>query len=214
MPLPFRTAFVCVLATLGLLLAGCGTTVVRPPADLADPVGVFIADYGKHSSLVLTRDDAGLVEWAYGEWRWFAEGKNGFWRIPGVLLGSNPGALGRRDLGPLPPEPEELTAGMGLESASRVEVDRTRAAELLAKLEGAYAAGAAPPTRSLFNPENGLTFVPDARPYSMDFHCNTVVAQWLRELGCEVSDASFVTDFRVETAIKRIPGATPGGSGQ
>jgi hypothetical protein len=124
-----------------------------------------------------------------------------------VLLGTHAGALGKRELGPFDLEPEELKRALGLEAVHEVGVERAKAAALVLKLDTAFAAGA---DKSLFNPKNGLTFVPDAREYSSDFHCNTVVAEWLGELGCDVGPASFVADFRVDPA--RVP--TPAGEGQ
>ncbi len=193
---------VCITLFAPVLLAGCRTTIVHAPTGLSDPVPIFIADYGKHSSLVLPRDDGTLVEWAYGEWDWFAAGKTGFWRIPGVMLGDHPGALGRRELGDSgsDTDAQTLVAAMRLESAHRVDVERSKAAALVTKLDEAAAAGA---PHALFNPENSLIFVPDPRPYSMSFHCNTVTAQWLRELGCDVGDAGFVAEFEI------LPAATP-----
>jgi hypothetical protein len=190
------------------LAAGCGTTVVHPPSTVADPVTVVIADYGRHSSLLLPRDDGRLVEYAYGEWRWFAAGEDSLWRAPAVLLGTNPGALGRRDLGDVDPDPEQLHDTLNLERADAVCVERERARAVLEDLDRAFAAGA---EKSLFNPKNGLTFVHDPSAYSGDHHCNTVVGEWLTALGCRVEgDPGFIADFRIERNPEPTEATPPG----
>ena len=63
-----RLAMVAVLAALSL---GCATRVV-PPRAIVSPVTVYIADYGRHSSLILPTDTGCLAEYAYGDWRFYA----------------------------------------------------------------------------------------------------------------------------------------------
>ena len=51
-------AVVRLLLPLLFLSAGCAQRI-RPPRDLADPVRVYVADYGYHSSLLLPSDTEG-----------------------------------------------------------------------------------------------------------------------------------------------------------
>jgi hypothetical protein len=54
-----------------LLCGGCTTTIV-PPRAPADPVSVYVTDYGRHSSILLPDPRGHLTEYAFGDWNWFA----------------------------------------------------------------------------------------------------------------------------------------------
>lgn len=187
---------------VGMAAAGC-VFVVTPP-ETSEPVTVLLADYGRHASLLLPRPAGpGLVEFAYGEWVWFAEGRREWYRVPGVLFLPGRGALGRREW-PAFSSVEEARWAMGLERAIAVPVDRGLAAALLERLETRYAGAAA---TALVNPESGLTFVHDPSPYGLLHNCNGQVAEWLRELGAGVSGWTIDAAFEV-----RAPrGSGPGG---
>src|SRR2546423_386491 len=58
-------------ALLTLFLSGCGGTIT-PPAQVRQPVNVYVTDYGRHSTLLLPTENGGLVEFAFGEWGWLA----------------------------------------------------------------------------------------------------------------------------------------------
>lgn len=176
----------------GTAAAGC-VFVVTPP-ETSEPVTVVVADYGRHASLLLPRPAGpGLVEFAYGEWAWFAEGRQEWYRVPGVLFLPGRGALGRREW-PAFASVEEARWAMGLERAHCVPVDRGLAAALLDRLEARHASAAA---TALVNPESGLTFVHDPSPYGLLHNCNGQVAEWLRELGAGVSGWTIDAAFEV-----------------
>src|SRR4051794_37158104 len=52
-------------------VTGCGGPV-RPPANVRDPVPIYVTDYGRHSTLLLPTDDGRLEEFAFGDWDWLA----------------------------------------------------------------------------------------------------------------------------------------------
>ena len=85
---------IVVLSTFGPL-CGC-VTRVRMPVRPVEPVDVFLVDYGRHSSLLLPDDgDKGLIEFTYGDWRWFALGKDGPLDVIPTIFLPTQGALGR-----------------------------------------------------------------------------------------------------------------------
>jgi hypothetical protein len=182
-------------AAATVFLGGC-CSVVTPPAIVADPTPVYVLDYGRHSSLVLPNAEGlGLVEFAYGEWEWFARGNDPWYRVPRVLFLPGEGTLGRRELPP--------TAGAGaLRESTRVEevlevrVERARVSELEARLEERHrsAEGAV-----VHNPETGLDFVHDDDRYWILHECNAAVVEWLRELGASVRGRSVVACFEVRS---------------
>lgn len=166
--------------------------LVTPPAKVLDPVTVHVLDYGRHSSLVLPNDDGSAVEFAFGEWNWFARNKTKWWRVPGVLLCCNASTLGRRTL-PDADALERLHADGWFESSYSLRVERNAARSLLQRLESEYSTGGA----SEYNPATGLHHVRNRRSYHMLENCNTVVAEWLRDLGCETRGFSLDARFDI-----------------
>ncbi|TVQ60429.1 MAG: DUF2459 domain-containing protein [Phycisphaerales bacterium] len=201
-----RTLLIGVLALLGgasALFVGCGA-VITPPANVHDPVRVYIADYGRHSSLVLPTPEGEAVEYAYGEWNWFALNKDGWWRTPGVVLIPSRGALGRSTW-PVFVDASDAQRHMRVVTVIEVSVDRERAAALERRLRERFDAHA---DTARNNPRYGLEFVHDDDSYWLFNHCNTAVAAWLRELGCEVRGATLLADFRLRAPEPE--GAAPG----
>ena len=98
-----------------LLLAACTTTVTPPPAPRF-PVTVYVADYGRHASLLVPRPGGELVEFAYGEWKWFALGQKSMWRSPAALFWPTAATLGRRSL-PGDLSHDDVARSGGLEDA-------------------------------------------------------------------------------------------------
>lgn len=191
---------VCVFA------GGCATRVI-PPSAPRDPASVFIADYGLHSSLVFPaalRGDGstGAVEYAYGEWEWYALGNEAWWRAPGVVLLPNPGALGRREVA-APPAADTLLVALGARCIAEATVDRESAGALLRDLDARWASRAETRVR---NSRVGLDFVRDGRDYWMFHHCNTQTAEWLEALGCRVSGAAWGSRFVIFTPTLPRPG--------
>jgi hypothetical protein len=175
------------LAVLACMTA-CVTSI-RPPAEPKDPVSVALIDYGYHASLALPTADGGCVEYAYGEWEWFALNNDAWYRVFPALCWPTQGALGRRALR-FPPD-------VASEETLVFTVGRAEAGALLARLNARYAAR---PEEPVHNPAVGLTFVPDDASYCCFANCNTTLAGWLRELGCEVSRPTCAASFRLVKA--------------
>jgi hypothetical protein len=188
-----------------LLLAGAGTCsatmvtcgctlVVRPPDNPVDPVIVALVDYGRHSSLILPRPEGGSVEFAYGEWNWFALNRTSVFHAIALIVWPHQGALGRRAI-PARPDPEALKPHVRSEELFAIRVGRAEAARLLIRLEGLWKAGS---REAVENPALGLTFVKIDDDYLLCSNCNHMTARWLRELGCDVAGSACFSSFRVE----------------
>jgi hypothetical protein len=175
-----------------LLLVSCVTVITPPPAP-SEPVDVIVADYGRHSSLLLPRSDGSLAEYAYGEWRWFALLDAAWWRVPAVLLWPTRGTLGRRRL-PGPATASALRAQTGALSFHRVTVDRPSAEALLAWLDARWESQSA---TSWHNAIYDLDFVHDDHGFWLGHTCNAAVAEWLASMGCRVSSPTWVAAFEV-----------------
>jgi hypothetical protein len=173
-------------------LTGC-TYHIRPSACLRDPVSVFVADYGYHSTLLLPRADGSVMEYAYGERDWFALNRDQWYRVGVVLLWPTPAVLGRREL-PGPPEFDALKHQTQPEALHEAPVERDAAARLMHRLDADFDAGR---DQLIENPLVGLSFVPYTPSYCITSQCNSRVADWLREMGCRVTGAALNADFKV-----------------
>ena len=185
---------VSLLLLAAAALAGGCTAVIRPPRDPVDPVTVALVDYGRHSSLILPGRDAGSVEFAYGEWNWFALNRTGFFHAIALAVWPHQGALGRRAI-PVRTEPAALGPHVACEELFAIRVARADAERLLDRLEAQWRAGSA---GKVENPEFGLAFVKIDDDYLLCSNCNHMTARWLRELGCDVGGSACCSSFRIE----------------
>lgn len=180
-----------------LALWGCTTTIIPPPSErvASDPVRVFLADHGRHSSILLPLDDDGtrMVEYAYGEWRWFALDESGIFHAPRAMLARSTGTLGRRHVGG-PFEEDHLSRFLRLESIYTIIVHRDDAARLRRSLEKQY--GAHPDTM-VYSERYAMHFVQVDEAYTLRNNCNPVTGRWLEELGCELRGPAIFSSWRV-----------------
>jgi len=189
-------------AVLVPLCAACVTFLSAPPAPI-DPVVVHLVDFGYHTALFLPAGKDELVGFSFGDWDWFALGRNDPWHGFLALAFPTPGALGRvrirgEDRG-------ALESGVPGARVYSFTVERERAVALLGRLEARYESSRATEVRSR---EYGTSFVRDPGTYSCLRNCNTVVVGWLAELGCRVRGPGWFAAFRLEEA----PGASGGGT--
>ena len=203
-------------------MAGCGVSVERPSGVL-DPVTVFIADYGRHASLVLPGDvvaDAAALtdadvrvgsfdvsggvmwEYSFGDWVFYAEDRDSLWNGGWALFAPTRGALGRRLLAAAETE-SELRAAFDarLEHVHSIEVERGAARRMLSVLHGRWADGLAYAAdlgvEPITNRSVNMRFVPDRRAYSLLNHCNDELTAWLRGMGVETRGSSLVSRYVV-----------------
>jgi hypothetical protein len=172
---------VVALALVLLALCGCATHVT-PPAEVQAPAKVFVLDHGRHTSLVVSTPEDGLVRYAYGDWRFYAERETGIVRAIAALLWSTPAALGRRELeGPASADIVRARVPLRIETLYEIEVERERVEILRAELDAIFAE--ADEVRE--TPETHLFFAPHPRAYNLRHNSNTAIASWLERLGCE-----------------------------
>lgn len=190
-----RTCFAACWAVTAALAAGCSMRVA-PPAEVEEPATVFIADYGPHASLLLPRDDGDVSEFAYGEYDWFALNRDRWYHALPIAVAGGRAALGTRVLHG-PATRAALEAQMSVEGIYELRVDRSRAADLLARLEALYERYK-PERGEHYNPSVGLTFVAHPRRYSLAHNCNAELALWLEELGCRVEGSRLVAEFIID----------------
>jgi len=194
------------LAALLLCLLGCTNTIIAPP-DPVDPVSVYLIDYGRHSSLLLPDGDAdagagagAFIEYAYGDWNWFALDKSDVLDLFPTLLWPTRGALGRW---PWPPKngvrnrflPETIRRDTHCQHVLEIVVPSRAVAAQLQHLDQRFRAN----IHTLhYQPLYRLDFVHDEQPYHVFHNCNHLVVQWLENLGCEVRGTGIFAVFRLQ----------------
>jgi hypothetical protein len=186
-------------------LAGCGGTI-HPPAHVDEPTVIYAKSEGRHSSILLPAGRAHppgtLVEYTYGDWRWFALVQTR-WDVALVAMFSSPQAtLGRRIVAP--PQPGELPDASEGVMILPITVDRRRAEALRLTLDARFGRGI---ETLMYNPTYKTWFVHDAERYHASNNCNHLTARWLRRLGCRVEGATFTNDFRLKGAAASRNGA-------
>jgi hypothetical protein len=191
-----RLRQVAALAASGIVAACAATYVVAPPLlPAAARAPVAVLDHGRHSSLVIGLPDGRMVRYAYGDWRWYAEGKTGAAEGYAALFRGTPSALGRRVMaGPLTAETLHRQVRVVIEDMLLLDVDAAAAQRLVDKLDGIAEAGRA---RMLTNQQVDLDFFPHPVPYTEAHSSNRVLAGWLREMGAEVEGDGLIADWKL-----------------
>ncbi len=177
------------------LLVGCGLRVA-PPASLHEPCTIAIVDYGVHAGLLLPRDAGRSVEYAYGNWEYFALGYTDRWTALRTVLPAR-GTLGRTELALGVSEAAARAAAEPDRAAIHLTVERAAAMQLLSELDRRFERNIAHVHE---NVEVGMTFVPDERDYWAADNCNGELARWLRRLECDVRGLALVAQFDIVAA--------------
>jgi hypothetical protein len=184
------------LLILSLMCTGCVNTVI-PPSEVQVPVSVFLVDYDKHSSLVMPISESEVIEYAYGEWEWFAQGNAQWYRVFPAMLWPTAGALGRRTES-VRPTLREVRYRFPAEAVYELAVERALLNELLSDLDERHARDAGP---SVTGPWFGLTFSRDDESYHGFHNCNHETCEWLEQLGCEVLGSGMFSDWKVKSRL-------------
>lgn len=166
---------------------------MTPPSPSDHPGAVFVSDYGRHARLALQLDDQWLIEYAFGDWDYYAMEQRNPWRGAVALLVPTQSTLARRFL-PLTTDEDRFNAMAGPRRTARLWVEREALAELVARLDQSYRQQL--PTETHL-PDLGLTFVQHDRRYHLLHNSNHRVAAWLRALGCEVEGSPLLSNFEV-----------------
>lgn len=135
-----------------------------------------------------------MVEYAFGDWRYYGLGERSLWRGAVALLTPTDSTLGRRIL-PLTEDAESFHTVAGSVRSTRLLVEKGRADELLVRLDARYRQAI---ETQVSNDWSDLAFVLDNRNYHLFRNSNHQVAQWLRELDCEVRGNPILSNFQVE----------------
>jgi hypothetical protein len=188
--------------TIAVVCTGCTSLITPPPIPTAKASTVYLIDYGYHTSLLLPQQSPrSFLEYAYGDWQWFALGKKGSGSGVRSMFFSSSAGLGRRTIH-FDQSPTSQVVVEALQATRAVEftIDADAVNRLARELDQQYTTGAA--RDSHYSPANQLTFVPSREHYWMFHNCNHETVEWLQALGCEVSGLHATSDLRVARAYK------------
>lgn len=174
-----------------ILLAGCANTIylAESPSEVRF---VYLLDLGRHSRMAFGLPDGEFVEYGYGEWQWYANLQDQWWRVPAALLWPTQGTLGRRVWSGPRAEARLLEEYDGL-IVLQLPAEKFRVDALVAKLERDFNRRSAQLIR---NRVYRLDFVPYHRPYWLFNNSNHAVGNWLQELGYEVSGSGIFAEWQ------------------
>lgn len=185
-----RALLAAALLLVGWLMLGC-TSVVAPPRDVRDPVTVLIIRDAMHRGIVFPRATS-YVEYGFGDWGWYAAGADSWYNVFATVLWPTAATLSRRTHSA--PDAEALQRVVHWAEFDPVVVERSKADALLQRLDADFAAGS---DRIVRRADLRMEFVPTAGNYWFPHNCADVCAEWLVELGCEVSWVPIRTDVAV-----------------
>lgn len=174
--------------------AGCWTITPPPRASIKDPVPVFVADYGEHSSVLLPQNEGVYVEYLFGDWAYAVENQDTIFHAIAALLFSPASSLGRiiTPMGPEDPYPVTVRPPTRL---VRVEVEREKVKKVTRALAERYENAKTDP---VYNPENQAFFVKDRTHYWLFNNCNHMTQSIMRELDCKSTGFVYISDFTVK----------------
>lgn len=184
-----------VLLVIGLLLSmsmGCSTAFKLPETE-GELEEVFLLSYSTwgHHSLAFYKDST-LVEFTYGDWDLFALNRRDAWTAWKNMTFYTQGALGRKVVTWTPGTPL-CPLFKECKNAKSFFAPSSKINKLYNRLQDAYRKQEA---TEVFNDVAQLYFVKYDVSYWGFHNCNHELADWLEELGAEISGRVFLNpDF-------------------
>lgn len=167
-------------------------TVIIPPDHPVDPVNVYVLDRGYHSNLILPNGQGGLIQYAYGDWRYFALNQQNWRTGLAALFLPTQGTLGQQTFRDLADLTQRLRPS---DTLLEITVAGADVEKLRRSLQRRFQQHAL--TR-IVNPRNGITFVQDDENYTLLHNSNHAVVRWLRTLHCRVRGFILWPDFKLQ----------------
>ncbi|MBW4644871.1 MAG: DUF2459 domain-containing protein [Goleter apudmare HA4340-LM2] len=189
-----RIAKFALLATVSILLVWIlSPATIIPPADPAEAIAIYVTTYGLHSRLVLPIDNGELIQYAYGDWNYFALNQQDLKHGAAALLLPTQGTLGKRKFSNV----AELQQQVQRRNASllSLEVAQAKVTQLLKILDAHFNRNI---ETLVENPQTGLTFVKDDQNYTLLHNSNHALVEWLEYLNCRVYGFVMWANFQIE----------------
>ncbi len=166
---------------------------IIPPADPVDGIAVHVVERGLHTSLVLPRGNNELMEYAYGDWNYFALNQQKLSDGLAALLIPTLGTIGRRQFTDI----TQLRQVVKQEDITLLsfKVAEAKATQLMQSLDKRFNRNI---NTRVENPHTGLTLVQDDQKYTLLHNSNHEVVAWLEDLDCQVKGFVMWANFRVQ----------------
>jgi len=178
-------------------------TLIIPPTNLVVPIEVYVADYGFHSSLFLPDGYGGLIEYAYGDWHYFALGRQNWSTGLAALFLPTPGTLARRQYSSLSALKQAFRTEEGA-VLLHFSVSRAEAVRLLQSLNDRFQQYR---DTQIVNSVSEFAFVRVEKKYSLFHNSNHELVAWLRDLDCQVKGFAawpnfYLTDSKMDRTVE------------
>jgi hypothetical protein len=157
---------------------------------------VIVIDHGRHPSLVLPSTNTEFVRYAYGDWNWYALSDESPSSGIKAFFWPTQGTLGRKTIQASVAERPAAYIKEGYSEVHAIPVERTRVQSLRRRLDQIYHKNE---DLSVYNERYDLHFVPYPQSYRLWINSNSMLAQWLEELGCEVSGLRLFSNWKVRS---------------
>ncbi|ACK72306.1 conserved hypothetical protein [Gloeothece citriformis PCC 7424] len=185
-------ATICIAFIVLVLVAS--PIIIIPPINPVQPVPVFVTEYGWHSRLVLPTSRDILIQYAYGDWKYYALNQQNWRNTIAALIKPTPAALGRRTFSNFS-DFQQSTAQTNATILS-FQVSKAKVSQLLESLNNRF-------NRQISSEVNNnltkLNLVKDDQDYTLVHNSNHELVLWLRKLDCKVKGLVIWANFRVKT---------------
>lgn len=180
-----------IVASISLVFIASHAVII-PPVNPVEPVTVYVVDLGLHSRLVLPDGDHGFIQYAYGDWRYFALNQEDLGSGIAALLIPTQGAFGSRKYENIAQLQQAID---GNTTILNFAVARAKATGLQKLLDKRFHQNIA---TQIFNPVNQMNFVQDDLDYTLYHNSNHELVVWLENLDCRVEGFVLLADFKVQ----------------
>lgn len=189
-----RIAILILVGLILVLMSGVfSPKVIIPPANPIAPVTVYVVEHSIHSRLVLPDRNGELIQYAYGDWNYFALNQQDWGDTLAALLIPTQGALGRRKFSNV----DQLRQTSDHEDSTILsfEVAGANVINLLKSLNERFNRNI---NTSVENPLTQLTLVKDNQDYTLLYNSNHQLVRWLKDLECRVEGFVMLPNFKVK----------------
>ncbi|MGF1676473.1 MAG: DUF2459 domain-containing protein [Rivularia sp. (in: cyanobacteria)] len=186
-----KLTFLVIVCILFIWMLSPATIV--PPADPTEALTIYLADYGWHSRLVLPIGNGELIQYAYGDWNYFALNQQDLKNGATALFIPTQSTLGRRKFSNIV-ELQQIIKQQDYTLLS-LAVAQTKVTQLLQLLDQRFSQNI---ETSIKNPQTNLTLVKDERKYTVLHNSNHEIVEWLKALDCQIYGFVMWANFQVK----------------
>lgn len=187
--------FILAILACVLLTWVSSPTVIVPPASPANPVTAYVIDQGYHSSLLLPDRESGYIQYAYGDWHYFALNQQGWSDAAAALLIPTKATLGRRKFSNID-NLRQIVDPNRNKTILNFDVTGAKATQLLKALNDRFNRNI---NTRVENSITGLSLVQDDEDYTLFHNSNHELIEWLEELDCQVKGFVMLPNFQVKS---------------